>query len=125
MHGEPSLKELIESVSRFISEIAAPQLKDRDAFHARVAVNALAIAAREIEAREAAETAEHERLCALLGTDGPLDALNRKLCDALRAGEMTLETPGLLAHLKATMVDQVAVDQPKYSGYRHAIGDDV
>ncbi len=40
---------------------------------------------------------------------------------ALRDGSMLLETPELAEHLRATVVNQVAIDQPKYSGLRTAL----
>ena len=52
--------------------------------------------------------------------DSDLAELNRDLCDRIRSGEMTPETPGLLAHLKTTTMAQVEVDQPRYSGLKTA-----
>ena len=49
MITSPTALELIDAVIGFIEQRAAPQLKDRDAFLARVAVNALAAVRREIE----------------------------------------------------------------------------
>ena len=57
MIRHPTALELIDAVARFIEERAAPALKDRDAFHARVAVNALGVVRRELEAGAAAEAA--------------------------------------------------------------------
>jgi hypothetical protein len=34
---------------------------------------------------------------------------------------MPLDTPGLAEHLRETVVNQVAIDQPKYSGLRTAL----
>ena len=65
--------------------------------------------------------AERERLSALLGGEAPLEVQNRALCRAIRAGEITLDTPGLREHLRATTLAKLAVDQPSYSGYRRAI----
>ena len=55
------------------------------------------------------------------GSDGPLEAQNRELCRAIRAGEIVLDAPGLLEHLRATTLAKLAVDQPRYSGYRRAL----
>ena len=76
MITHPTAPELIDSVIKFIEERAAPQLKDRDAFLCRVAVNALAAVRREIEQGPAAETAALERLRALLGREGDFATLN-------------------------------------------------
>lgn len=117
MHDQPSAAELVAAVKAFIRDTARPQLTGHAAFHARVAENALAIVERELAARPAREAEEAERLQGLLDS-GSDDAgeLNRKLAEAIRAGQFTLETPGLLEHLKKTAIAQVEIDQPHYSG---------
>ena len=122
MISQPTSIELIESVIRFIEERAAPQLKDRDAFHARVAVNALAAIKREIAGGQAAEDAQTERLAALLGHEGDWAALNSALCSRIREGQIAPTDPALLAHLKASIIDQVRIDQPQYAGLRTLAG---
>jgi hypothetical protein len=118
MISHPTASELIESVIRFIEERAAPNLKDRDAFHARVAVNALAAVRREIEAGAAAETAQTARLTALLGENGDWNSLNTRLCDQIREGALSPTDPGLLVHFRASIIDQVRIDQPGYAGLK-------
>ena len=49
MREQPTAPELIEAVREFITRDLAPTLTGRLAFHARVAANALAIVARELE----------------------------------------------------------------------------
>jgi hypothetical protein len=122
VYDPPTAAELITAVREFLEEQALPQLEGRAAFHARVAANALAIVARQLELGPEAEAAEHERLRALLASEGTLDELNRELCRRIRSGELRLESPGLVDHLRRTTLDKLAVDQPKYSGYRRAIG---
>ena len=87
-----------------------PALEGRAAFHARVSANALAIVARQLELRADAEAAAHARLEALLGEQGDIDALERVLCDRIRHGGLGPDSPGLLAHLRATTLDKLAVD---------------
>jgi hypothetical protein len=111
----------VAAVRDFLERTAMPQLSGHSAFHARVAANALAIVERELALSEQQNAAERERLRALLGSDGPLEAQNRALCRAIRAGEITRDTPGLLDHLRETTLAKLAVDQPSYSGYRRAI----
>ena len=123
MHDAPSSKELLEAVKAFIDATAMPNLSGHAAFHARVASNALAIVLREMDLRPDSEADEHNRLQALLGSDAGREALgllNRDLCDKIRSGEFTLNTPGLLEHLKRTTIDQLLIDQPKYSGLNQA-----
>lgn len=118
MITHPTAPELIDSVIRFIEERAAPQLKDRDAFLCRVAVNALAAVKREIEQGATAETAALERLRTLLGGDGDFATLNAALCDGIQDGTIDPLDPAVLAHMKASIIDQVRIDQPQYSGLR-------
>ncbi len=118
MISQPTSVELIESVIKFIEERAAPQLKDRDAFHARVAVNALAAIKREIAGGQTAEDAQTARMAALLGHDGDWAALNTELCGKIRDGALAPTDPALLAHLKASIIDQVRIDQPNYAGLK-------
>ena len=40
--------------------------------------------------------------------------LNAELCARIRAGELTVETPGLLLALQVMAKDQIAIDQPSY-----------
>jgi hypothetical protein len=121
LHDRPSAAQLVAAVRDFLERVAQPELSGHSAFHARVAANALAIVERELALAAGQDAAERERLRGLLGGDGPLEAQNRALCRAIRAGEISLETPALLEHLRATTLAKLAVDQPNYSGYRRAI----
>lgn len=118
MITHPTAPELIDSVIRFIEERAAPQLKDRDAFLCRVAVNALAAVKREIQQGPDAEEAAVVRLRALIGRDGDFATLNAALCDGIQDGTIDPLDPAVLAHMKSSIIDQVRIDQPQYSGLR-------
>ena len=78
---------------------------------------------RELEAGAAAEAAARERLRGLLGRDGDFETLNAALCDGLRAGEIALDHPGLMDHLKRSAAEQVGIDQPGYSGLKALLGE--
>ena len=121
MHDQPSVSELVQAVKNFVDNTAAPNLSGHAAFHARVASNVLATILRDLEARPDNDAAERTRLAALLRSGGDLETLNRELCDKIQSGEMNAETEGLIAHLKATAIAQVKVDQPKYSGLKTAL----
>jgi hypothetical protein len=54
----------------------------------------------------------------LLGEQGDLETLNRRLCARIAAGEIGLSTPGLVDHLWQTTLDKLAIDQPNYAAYR-------
>jgi len=118
MMDQPSMRELVEAVRDFLEQKAMPELKGHTAFHARVAANALSIVARELEQGPNSAKDEVERLRKLLGHDGTLKDLNRELCRRMRAGDVTLATPGLADHLAITTREKVAIDQPNYAGLK-------
>jgi hypothetical protein len=122
MQDPPTVTELLEAAAAFLREVAVPQLSGHAAFHARVAANALDVVKRELALRPAAERDEHARLTALLHTDGSLEELNALLSRRIAAGELSLQTPGLAAHLWATTLAKVAIDQPTYASYRREAG---
>jgi len=123
VQDQPSAIELLRAVRSFIQDQAIPRLEGRAAFHGRIAVNALAIVERGLELGPAQDAAERERLEALLGRSGSLEELNRELCRRIRAGELDLDTPGLLRHLRQTTLAKLAVDQPRYAACRRATGE--
>ena len=117
MITHPRTEELVEAVARWIDTIR-PELKSRDAFLARVAVNVLGVVQRELTLGPAAEADAVERMSGLLGHGGGYADLTAELCAKLQAGELDAQTPGLLAALRANAQDQVAIDQPNYSSAR-------
>ena len=125
MQDQPNTIELVGVVRDFLQNVAMPKLKARDAFHARVAANALGIVYRELQNAPQDNAEEVERLRELLHSDGSLQDLNRELCRRIRAGEVTLETPGFTEHLWQTTLTKLAIDQPKYTAYRTAIDKNV
>src|SRR5688572_25649667 len=104
MQDRPDLKELIESVRRFLEEEVIPVAGDpRLRFRARVAANVLAVVAREREFEETLLREEKRRLAEVLATAdaaavGPeapvsaadlrreVEALNGELARRIRAG---------------------------------------
>lgn len=124
MHDQPSQKELIDAVKRFISDTAMPQLTGRAAFHARVALNVLDILSRDIANRKKNEEAELTRLQEYLECYEPglkLDDYNKMLCKKIANGEKGLDDTELLELLRQNAVEQLKVDQPKYSGLKTAL----
>lgn len=117
---QPSALEIIIAVREFIDKHAIPQLTGRTAFHARVAVNALAIVQRELDQGPAANTRELESLQALLNKQGSLHDLNVELCRRIREGEIDVLDPKLGKHLSEMTLAKVEIDQPNYSGLVHS-----
>ena len=115
MSGHPSAADLIDSVRGFLAEFES-ELSGRQAFHARVAGNVLALVEREL--RQRPEAVEAEALSGLLGRTAPLAELRADVCAALRDRSLDERTPGLLEALLAATVAKLAVDNPKFSTYR-------
>ena len=113
MITHPKTEELARAVAGWIDELR-PSLDPRNAFLARVAVNVLGVIQRELTQGPAAEARAVEGMAGVLGHAGDFVALNAELCERIRAGEFTVETPGLLGVLTTMARDQVAIDQPNY-----------
>ncbi|OYU15879.1 MAG: hypothetical protein CFE37_03705 [Alphaproteobacteria bacterium PA4] len=115
MSEQISAQALVEAVAGFIGEIEG-QLSGRQAFHAKVAANALAIVARELAQQPA--VAERAALGDFLGHAAGVDGLRAELCGRLRTGQLTPETPGLLEALTAATLARLAVDNPRYPTFQ-------
>jgi aminoglycoside phosphotransferase (APT) family kinase protein len=121
----PSVDELLTSVRDFLREDAREALQGRDSFLALVASNSLEIVQRELTLGPAHLRNEGDRLRALFGLDASCKdshgSLRARLCEGLRDGSIALDRPGLAEHLRTTAVNQLAIDQPKYSGLAAAL----
>ncbi|HVN84789.1 MAG TPA: phosphotransferase family protein [Candidatus Binatia bacterium] len=120
----PRATEMLTAVRDFLRNDVMSGTTGRTNFHARVASNALDIVLRELELGPAHRAREQERLAHILGHAGDLETLRWELVRRLRDGSMPLDRRGLAEHLRQTVVTQVAIDQPQYSGYRTALGKD-
>lgn len=116
----PRVDELLVSVRDFLRNDVMSETAGRTNFLARVAGNSLDIVLRDNELGDAARTAEHQRLQKLFGA-GSLNDLRWQLVRGLRDGSIELSTEGLAAHLRQTVANQIAIDQPKYSGLATAL----
>ncbi len=117
----PRADELITGVRDYLRNDVMAETQGRLSFLARVAGNALDIVLREAAVGPAAKDQERKRLADILGKKGNLEILRWDLVRALRSGDMPLDEPGLADHLRQTVVQQVAIDQPKYSGFKTAV----
>ncbi len=109
----PQTQELISAVKGHLLEDVAPVFQGADKFLIRVAVNALAIAERELTLGPDLISAEHRRLKELFG-EGDLDALRWQLVHILRSGSHAFDD-ALADHLRHTVAGQLQIDQPNYS----------
>ncbi len=130
----PRVDELLESVRDFLHGEVRQSTEGRTNFLALVAGNSLDIVLRERLIGPQLHRYELERLTALVGDSDSMvsdraapDAqiaeqvteLRWRLVHALRDGSMPLDEPGLADYLRTSVAHQVAIDQPKYSAFRH------
>src|SRR5262249_52716023 len=113
--------ELLTSIRDFLRDDVMTATRGRASFLSRVASNSLDIVLRELEIGPAHRDREQRGLERILGRSGNLDSLRWELVRGLRDGSIPLDLPGLADHLRQTVVDQVAIDQPRYSGYQTAL----
>jgi hypothetical protein len=125
VNDRPTAVELLRAVERFLEREVVPALDGPRRYHARVAANAVAIVAREIETEPEQLVAEWERLSALLGTSEPCPATPEALREAIRGRSETLAErirrgdadqgpwrAEVIAHLRRTVADKLAVSKP-------------
>lgn len=117
----PRNDELLVSVRDFLREDVMSATSGRTHFMARVAANSLDILLRDMQLGPALRAAEHTRLQAVLGVGGDRESVRWALVEKLRDGSMRLDHPGLVEHLRTTVVGELAIDQPVYSGFKQAM----
>ena len=116
----PSVDELVTSVRDFLRQDVMAETTGRPNFLARVASNSLDIVLRELSLGPEHQAREHERLVRLLGSEEDVLALRWRLVNALRNKSINLDNVELQQHLRQTVVNQIAIDQPKYTGIKRA-----
>ncbi|MGI9326643.1 MAG: phosphotransferase family protein [Pseudomonadales bacterium] len=117
----PTLDELLGSVRDFLHADVMQATSGRLNFMARVAGNSLDIVRREVRSTAQLRAQELQRLRVLLGSEGTLPELRWQLVYALRNNSRSLSESALVDYLRFAVVNQVAIDQPKYSGYQTAL----
>jgi hypothetical protein len=121
MQDHPDGCAILDLVVAHLREKILPHLPAHPAFETRVIISALELVRREFSLQPSSDRAEILRLEKLLGHGADLRSLNQSLCAAIAAGVIDLDTPGLMEHLRATALEKLAVDQPKYSTYQRAL----
>jgi hypothetical protein len=130
MQDRPTAIELLTAVREFLEQDVLPGLEGRERFHGLVAANVLAIVARELADEETQLVAEWQRLRDLLGVDetvppgrldglrAGIDALTRRLCDRIRAGDADAGpfADAVRAHVRTTVVEKLRIANPRYLG---------
>jgi len=117
----PRIDELVTSVRDYLRDDVMNATRGRTQFLARVASNSLDIALRELAVGASHRARQTERLRALLGEGGDLESLRWSLVRRLRESRIALDHPGLAEYLREAVVNQAAIDQPSYSGFKTAL----
>jgi len=118
MQDLPTAAELVEAVREFLERDVFPELEGRRRFHTRVAMNVLGIVERELLLGGEADAGERERLAQLLpvgaASDRSLGELNVELATAIRDDSLGASRVELVAHLRETLRDKLAIANPRY-----------
>lgn len=112
MEARPTADELLAAVTAFRERESFGPPTARETYLMRVAENVLATVERERTLLPAAEAGEKARLAAILGpkaTDGDLAKLIRD-----GAFDEGTQRAALVDHLKASVADRIAIDNPKW-----------
>jgi len=107
LHDVPTAQQLVQAVREWIERDVMAESSGRIQFHARVAINVLAMVERELELGPAQLERHAERLHAL-GFDN-----DAELAAAIRAGDVE-PTDELLDAVWESVRDKLAVANPKY-----------
>jgi hypothetical protein len=110
----PEATVILKAAVKYLEEELLPTLEGYHRFKTLVTVNALNIVRRELEMREAQATAERVRLVALLGHDGDVERLSRELAERIRDGSISIDDPALRAHIRQSLADALAINNPKW-----------
>jgi hypothetical protein len=111
----PSVTTLLSAAVKYLEQELMPTLSGYHRFQTRVTVNVLNIIRRELELRPVYEANELSRLRAMLNHDGTIETLNEELCQLIRNGGIDLNDPKLRSHLKQSLADTLAVNNPKWT----------
>jgi len=107
-HDMPSAAQLVEAVREWLERDVMTATSGRLQFHARVAVNVLAMVERELQVGPTQAAVHHDRLAQLGCAD------DAELARRIRDGELDDRLPEVRELVWATVRDKLAVANPKY-----------
>ncbi len=112
----PTVPVLLTAAVKYLEDELLPGLTGYDRFKTRVTANVLNIVRRELELRDTQSAAERARLRALVGHDGDTETLSGELSELIREGAIDLNDADLRAHLRQSLTDALAINNPKWLG---------
>jgi hypothetical protein len=107
-HDVPSAAELVEAVREFLEKDVMAATEGRVNFHTRVAVNVLNMVQRELELGDE-QAAHHAARLASLGVES-----EKALSEAITAGQLDDRLPEVVAVVRESVREKLAVANPKY-----------
>lgn len=107
-HDAPTAAQLVEAVRELLEGDVMAATTGRVRFHVRVAANALAMVQRELELGPVLAAIHADRLAAL-GV-----ASEAELAAAIRSGALDERWDEVVAAVRATVADKLAVANPTY-----------
>lgn len=107
-HDVPTAEQLVESVREWIERDVIPGTEGRLQFHARVALNVLAMVERELAHGPEQAAAHADRLAGLGVAD------EAELAAAIRSGSLDGRLDEVREVVRATVEDKLRVANPKY-----------
>jgi Domain of unknown function (DUF6285) len=110
LHSHPNAAELLDATIDFLTDAIMPIVPVAQAFHLRVALNALGMVRRELESTGDDDAAHRGRLAAIGYAD------DAALATALRAGEVPADRmPHVRASLLADAEARLRVVNPRFA----------
>ena len=114
--SKPEATALLDAALDYLERELLPTLTGYHRFQLRVTANVLAQVRRELALEPAHADAERTRLISLLGHPGERDDLSRELAARIRAGDIALDDPALLDHLRQSLVEALRINNPRWIG---------
>jgi hypothetical protein len=106
--GIPTTVELVRAVRLFLQDEVLPEAEGKLRFHARVSANVLASVERELEHGDGYREAHARRLATLGAAD------DAELADAIRDGRLDDRLADVVALLRESTRERVAITNPRY-----------
>ena len=133
MYDQPTASELIDAVQSHLEQSVIPAVRQNRKlyFQTLVAINVLKIVNRELDLREVHLAQFWASLNVVQNSDEPLpastheaheriEARNKALCQAIRAGQYSGEQWNLLfEHIESVTIKQLEVANPKFLQVLH------
>ncbi len=116
-HFIPDAATLLQAAADYLDEQLLPTLDGYHRFQTRITVNVLRTITRELQLAPVQREAERERLAALLKHDGEPAALQAELAAAISDSRQPLDDPALIEHLRRTLREALAIDNPKWAAH--------